>query len=90
MPHYTLNTGAKIPAIGMGTFTGTRGTAKAEGGTMYETTKMWLRSGGRLVDAASNYLNEGRCLFAASPPTCRTTTTHAQTHLLLLPPFNCA
>jgi len=58
MPHYTLNTGAKIPAIGMGTFTGTRNTAKAEGGTMYETTKMWLRSGGRLVDAASNYLNE--------------------------------
>ncbi len=30
----------------------------AEGGTMYENTKMWIRMGGRLIDAASNYLNE--------------------------------
>lgn len=41
-----------------GTFTGTRMTAKAQGGTMYETTKMWIRAGGRMIDAASNYLNE--------------------------------
>lgn len=58
MPHFPLNNGQQLPAIGMGTFTGTRNTAKAEGGTLYETTKMWLRSGGRLIDAASNYLNE--------------------------------
>lgn len=40
------------------TFKGTRATSKAEPGTMYETTKMWLRMGGRGIDAASNYLNE--------------------------------
>lgn len=58
MPYFTLNNGHTVPAIGTGTFTGTRATAKAEPGTMYETTKMWLRMGGRGIDAASNYLNE--------------------------------
>jgi len=58
MPHFELKNGNKLPAVGMGTFTGTRNTSVAQGGTLYETTKMWLRSGGRLIDAASNYLNE--------------------------------
>jgi len=58
MPHVTLANGDKMPMIGMGTFTGTRNTAKAQAGTLYETTKMWIRMGGRMIDAASNYLNE--------------------------------
>ena len=40
MPHVTLPNGDKMPMIGMGTFTGTRNTAKAQGGTMYENTKV--------------------------------------------------
>ena len=35
MPYFTLNNGHTVPAIGTGTFTGTRATAKAEPGTMY-------------------------------------------------------
>jgi len=58
MPYFKLSNGESQPAIGMGTFTGTRHTMKAEPGTMYENTKMWIRAGGRAVDAASNYLNE--------------------------------
>eukprot|EP00039_Didymoeca_costata_P024602 m.10815 g.10815 ORF g.10815 m.10815 type:complete len:397 (+) comp4323_c0_seq1:100-1290(+) len=58
MPTFTLRNGETMPAIGMGTFTGTRNTARAEAGTMFETTRMWLRLGGRAIDAASNYLNE--------------------------------
>merc|ERR1712137_462325 len=58
MPYKTLSNGVRVPAIGMGTFTGTRNTAKAQAVTLYETTKMWLRCGGRGIDAASNYLNE--------------------------------
>lgn len=60
MPYATLKNGdgARLPMLGMGTFTGTRHTAKAQAGTMYETVKMWIRCGGRYIDAASNYLNE--------------------------------
>jgi len=60
MPYATLKNGdgARVPMVGMGTFTGTRNTSKAQGGTLYENTKMWIRMGGRYIDAASNYLNE--------------------------------
>eukprot|EP00730_Choanoeca_flexa_P014052 TRINITY_DN6001_c0_g1_i1.p1 TRINITY_DN6001_c0_g1~~TRINITY_DN6001_c0_g1_i1.p1 ORF type:complete len:383 (+),score=65.13 TRINITY_DN6001_c0_g1_i1:60-1208(+) len=58
LPHFTLPTGDRIPSIGMGTFTGTRLTAQAEPGTMKTTVKTWLRIGGRMIDAAQNYLNE--------------------------------
>jgi diketogulonate reductase-like aldo/keto reductase len=59
---FTLRSGDKVPAIGMGTFTGTRLTQKAEkegpGGTMEENIKTWIKIGGRMIDAAQNYLNE--------------------------------
>lgn len=53
--------------VGSGTFTGTRHTAKAQAGTMYETVKMWIRAGGRYIDAASNYLNEVMAVPAGRP-----------------------
>lgn len=40
MPHVKLANGDSLPMIGMGTFTGTRHTAKAQAGTLYETTKV--------------------------------------------------
>ena len=59
---FTLRSGDKVPAIGMGTFTGTRLTQKAErtgpGGVMEENIKTWIKIGGRMIDAAQNYLNE--------------------------------
>ena len=58
LPHFELVTGAQMPSIGMGTFTGTRFNAKVPQGTMKETVKTWLRVGGRMVDCAANYLNE--------------------------------
>lgn len=47
MPYVTLPNGDKMPMIGMGTFTGTRNTAKAQAGTMYENTKVCLRGHNR-------------------------------------------
>lgn len=58
MPSFQLPNGDFMPAIGMGTFTGTRHTSAVQAGTMYKTTKMWIRMGGRSIDCAQNYLNE--------------------------------
>ena len=62
-PTFTLRNGTKMPSIGMGTFTGTRLTQRAEktgpGGVMEENIKTWIKdAGGRMVDCAQNYLNE--------------------------------
>eukprot|EP00051_Salpingoeca_urceolata_P026272 m.476690 g.476690 ORF g.476690 m.476690 type:complete len:385 (-) comp20614_c0_seq1:209-1363(-) len=58
LPVMPLRSGDCMPAIGMGTFTGTRLTQRCEPGTMRDTVHMWLRLGGRMVDCAQNYLNE--------------------------------
>lgn len=60
LPTCKLNSGYEkpMPMIGMGTFTGTRLTQKAEPGTMQKTVLEFLKRGGRMVDCAQNYLNE--------------------------------
>ena len=60
LPTVQLNTGyeKQMPMIGIGTFTGTRLTQKAQPGTMKENVKTWVRNGGRMIDCAQNYLNE--------------------------------
>lgn len=61
-PTFTLRSGDKMPSIGMGTFTGTRLTQRAEktgpGGVMEKNIVTWIKAGGRMIDAAQNYLNE--------------------------------
>lgn len=57
-PTARLASGDEMPVLGLGTFTGTRFTQRAEPGTMRKTVKTWLAAGGTMVDCASNYLNE--------------------------------
>ena len=59
LPHCTLGAYAKqMPMIGMGTFTGTRFTQKAQPGDMERLVGQWIDLGGRMIDGAQNYLNE--------------------------------
>jgi len=60
LPTAKLNSGyeKEMPMIGIGTFTGTRFNASKPPGVMKDTVAKWLKSGGRMVDCAQNYLNE--------------------------------
>ncbi|KAJ9456084.1 NADPH-dependent D-xylose reductase II [Diplonema papillatum] len=60
LPTVQLNSGSpkRMPMIGCGTFTGTRKTQKVEEGAMKANTLKWFSLGGRMLDAAQNYLNE--------------------------------
>ena len=44
----------EMPVLGLGTFTGTRFTQRAEPGTMKQTVKTWLGSGGTMVPTAAS------------------------------------
>ncbi|KAH8055119.1 sigma-70 [Aureococcus anophagefferens] len=44
----------EMPVLGLGTFTGTRFTQRAEPGTMKQTVKTWLGSGGTMVATAAS------------------------------------
>eukprot|EP01064_Diplonema_japonicum_P005610 TRINITY_DN13734_c0_g1_i1.p1 TRINITY_DN13734_c0_g1~~TRINITY_DN13734_c0_g1_i1.p1 ORF type:complete len:358 (+),score=98.46 TRINITY_DN13734_c0_g1_i1:40-1113(+) len=60
LPTAQLATGyeKRMPMIGLGTFTGTRLTQKAQPGDMKANVLKWIKAGGRMLDCAQNYLNE--------------------------------
>jgi diketogulonate reductase-like aldo/keto reductase len=51
--HFTLNNGAKVPAVGIGTFQGESGNSKVK-----RAVKLALKLGYRLIDGANAYGNE--------------------------------
>ena len=55
-----------MPMIGIGTFTGTRFTQKAEIGDVKKSVGSWIDAGGRMIDCAQNYLNEAEIGEAVS------------------------
>eukprot|EP01063_Lacrimia_lanifica_P000254 TRINITY_DN10125_c0_g1_i3.p1 TRINITY_DN10125_c0_g1~~TRINITY_DN10125_c0_g1_i3.p1 ORF type:complete len:355 (+),score=144.05 TRINITY_DN10125_c0_g1_i3:74-1138(+) len=58
IPSCALRTGRSMPMLGCGTFLGTRKNNIAAENQMRDGLLAWFREGGRMVDAAQNYLNE--------------------------------
>lgn len=58
VPRVSLNNGVEMPLLGMGTYTGGRFNQKCQRGEMKNAIITYFKMGGRMLDCASNYLNE--------------------------------